>query len=182
MILEATLAMIMTVGSRPVTQEQGWVRRSVPATTALRRELTDAHILAPGLFATETDISFIQGANIAISRLDWVDAQIESYGSLEEGWDGPDSQPPQQAHIEAARSILRSLPAGTPIPKPMLSSSGDLGLYWEDPEWMADIAIDGDHEFSLFFRSRDRRVEVLKSGIVLNSSSGALIKDTLAAV
>ena len=152
----------------------------MPVSAAPLREPTVGQILDPGEAWRETDAAFIQASSVvAISRADWIDAQIESYSALQEGWDGPDSQPPQMAHIEAARSILRSLLAGTPIPKPMLSSSGELGLYWEEPEWMADIAIESDHEFSLFFRSRDRRVEVLKSGLTVGANSSAVIKETL---
>ena len=171
----------MAVGSRPATQERGWVRNGVPISAALQRELTKGHILDPGQAWRETDGAFIQAPNMVISRLDWIDAQIESYSVLQCGWDGPDSEPPKAAHIEAARAILRSLQAGTPIPKPMLSSAGELGLYWEETEWMADIAIEGDCEFSLFFRSRDRKVEVLKSGLSVGPSSSSLIKETLTA-
>lgn len=180
MIIEATLAAIMAVGSRPATQERGWMRYGTFISTAPRRELTEAQILDPGQALRETDGIFIAPSHVAMSRVDWIVAQIESYSSLQEGWDGPGSEPPQVAHIEAARSILRSLPAGTPIPKPMLSSSGELGLYWEGPDWMADIAIESDDEFSLFFRSRDRRVEVLRTGLPVGPDSSAVIKETLA--
>jgi hypothetical protein len=178
MIPEATLAVIMAIGNCPATQERGWVKLGVPIVTP-GRELTEGQIMNPGQAWRETDGAFIHFANVAISRQEWIDAQLEAYSSLEVGWDGPDSQPPQAAHIAAARAILWTLPAGTPIPKPMLSSGGELGLYWEEPEWMADIAIEGENEFSLFFRSRDRKVEVLKSGLPVGSESSALIKDTL---
>lgn len=181
MIVEATLAVIMAVGIRPATQERGWVRHGALISAAPRRELTEGQFLDPGKAWRETDGTFIQASNIAISRLDWIDAQIESYSALQDGWDGPDSVPPQAAHIEAARSILRLLPAGTPIPKPMLSSAGELGLYWEEAEWMADIAIEGEREFSLFFRSRDRKVEMLKSGLQVGPASSSVIKETLTA-
>ena len=182
MIVEATLAVIIAVGSRPTTQERGWVRHGAPVTaTPQQREPTEGRILEPGDAARETDGAFIPASNVAISRIDWIEAQIDAYSALEEGWDGPDSQPPRAEHIGAARSLLRSLPAGTPIPKPMLSSSGALGLYWEEPEWMADIAIEGDREFSLFFRSRDRSVEVLKSGLTVGPDASVVIKETLAA-
>jgi hypothetical protein len=179
MIAEATLALIMAVGSRPATQELGWVRFGAPVSAPLRRESTVGQILDPGKDWQATDAVFIHASEVAISRLDWIDTQIESYSALQVGWDGPDSKPPPPAHIEAARSILRLLPAGAPIPKPMLSSSGELGLYWEEPDWMADIAIEGDREFSLFFRSRDRQVEVLKSKLVVGPDSSAVIKETL---
>jgi hypothetical protein len=182
MIVEATLAVIMAAGSRPSTQERGWIRYGAPISAPPPREPTKGQILDPGQAGRETAASFIPGPNMAISRLDWIDAQLESYSTLEGGWDGPDSHPPQPAHIAAARSILRSLPAGTPIPKPMLSSSGELGLYWEEPDWVADIAIEGDREFSLFYRSRDRQIEVLKSALPLGPDSIAVLKETLTAV
>ena len=181
MIVEATLAMIMAAGVRPATQERGWLRQGAPISVAPRLELTEGQILDPGHSWRETDGTFIQATNIAISRLDWIDAQIESYSALQDGWDGPNSRPPLATHIDAARSILRSLPAGTPIPKPMLSSAGELGLYWEEVEWMADIAIESDREFSLFFRSRDRKVEVLKCGLSVGPDSSSVIKETLTA-
>lgn len=181
MIVEATLAVIMVVGSRPATQERGWVRHDAAISTAPLCEPSVGQILDPGQAWRETDGAFIQPSNVTISRVDWIDAQIESYSTLEEGWDGQDSLRPKPTHIETARSILRSLPAGTPIPRPMLSSSGELGLYWEECEWMADIAIEDDHEFSLFFRSRDRRVEILKSRLSVGPDSSAVIKETLTA-
>lgn len=182
MIVEATFAMIMAVGLRPTSQERGWIKSGTSVSLSPSGESTDRQmILDPGEVWRETEGSFIQASNVAMSRLDWIDAQIESYSCLEEGWDGPDSEPPKAAHIHAARSILHVLPAGTPIPKPMLASSGELGFYWEEADWMADIAIEGDNEFSLFFRSRDKTVEILKQGLAIGPQSSAIIKETLTA-
>jgi len=87
-----------------------------------------------------------------LDRMGAIALEMELYGSLDAGWDGPDSQVPSQENIQDALTLLAKLPAGLPLPKPMLSSTGSIGLYWDTQKVFADIALEGNGRFSLFTR------------------------------
>jgi hypothetical protein len=119
-------------------------------------------------------------ATVAMSRVDLLRAEIESYKELTEGWDGEGSVTPSNAAIDGARKLIDRLPAGITLPKAMISSSGELGFYWKTDTFYADIAIEDANIFSLFVRSRvnpDR--EFYFPALPIDETGAASIRDTL---
>ncbi len=87
-------------------------------------------------------------------KADFVQMGLTLFGSLLDGWDGSDSQAPAQENLDAAKAFLAKIPAGMPIPKAMLSASGEVGLYWDTPTMFADISFEGNGKLSLFTRQK----------------------------
>ncbi|MDT3678069.1 MAG: hypothetical protein ROZ64_04445 [Burkholderiaceae bacterium] len=111
---------------------------------------------------------------------DRLQSEIESYQTLENGWDGEGSMPPPSEQADAAKRLIGHLPAGIERPKPMLSSSGEIGFYWKADRFLADIEIDGPNSFSLFARSlTDPDVEIYLEDLPISEAGAAAIKETL---
>jgi hypothetical protein len=81
-----------------------------------------------------------------------IKAELDMYSAVSAGWDGPNSAAPQRSHIEDAKRFISLLPAGLPLPKPMLSASGEVGLFWRSDEMFADVVMEGEHKVSMFVR------------------------------
>lgn len=81
--------------------------------------------------------------------------QLDNYASYPAGWDGPGSNAPTAASIEAAKVFLSAYPGGLKLPVPMLSPTGDVGFYWSGESGYADINFDADGVASFFSRSLD---------------------------
>jgi hypothetical protein len=103
---------------------------------------------------SETTVNLIPNNAASIAPIDLVRSELIMYGSMEEGWDGPETKLPVSSHIDDAIFFLNHLPAGIPLPTPMLSSSGEVGLYWNRENAFSDIVFEGDGRFSLFVRHK----------------------------
>jgi hypothetical protein len=181
-IVGTTLALIVVVGYCPVTKEQSWLKTR-PSMSFSQRFESEGQIMTPGQTSMETTSAFIQECDMAMSRLAWIESEIIAYGSLTNNWDGPGSTAPNANHLRAAVTLLKLLPAGVPLPRPMLSSAGELGLYWDEPNLMADAAIESDSEFSLFLRARGRGgKEQFHDRISIDKAASSLMKDAFASI
>ncbi len=121
-------------------------------------ELRSLHVLlrqeaAPSivgaLFGRELPPSIMRGsyAGQATWLMETQDArpvlqEIESYAGLEPGWDGGEGRPGLRWSVDAAVSFAASLSAEIPDPVPMLSSSGEVGIYWMRGGAYAEIGFD----------------------------------------
>ena len=81
---------------------------------------------------------------------DTVEGKITSYLSLKQDWDGYGAGPPTTQAVVDALLWLGRLPADFLPPKPMLSGSGELGLYWDRNGFYCDIGFLGDGTFSYY--------------------------------
>lgn len=89
-----------------------------------------------------------------LDRLSCLELELEMYRELNDGWDGPNSRAPTSGDIQNAQDIVSKLSPGLPIPKPMLSATGVVGLYWDTKNIFADIELEADGRFSLFTRRK----------------------------
>lgn len=87
-------------------------------------------------------------------HLESISNEIDSYSLLEDGWDGEDSFKPSNANLERAKLLLGKLPSGIPNPTPMLSKSGDLGFYWNNEDFYADLHLESELSISLYVRKK----------------------------
>lgn len=169
---------------RPSSKDTGWLSASngsVPH--QIEQRPTDQLIVLPFVAGTATTDASFASADRSISRLDWLRSELFSYQDLAAGWDGEGSVPVNPAHVAAASSLLEIIPAGIPLPKPMLSPDGELGLYWKDDRWFADAVIEDSAHFSLFVRSlKEGNREVFIDSISIGPDAPAIIKKAFAAV
>lgn len=94
------------------------------------------------------------GSSQYSDKLQWLAEELELYGDLKDGWNGQDSFGPKPEDILTAQGLLLWIPAGLPLPKAMIASSGSIGLYWNTELAFADIEIEGNGRFSLFTRQK----------------------------
>lgn len=137
---------------RPPTRHEGWSvqqgqTRSAPLNDDTACELLStsaaAPSLAPAYLATDR----------AIDPIAWLKVELDTYAKVEAGWDGPRSLAPDPSHVEEAKAFVDLLPAGLLLPKPMLSPTGEIGLYWRGEGLFADVVMEGKNKVSIFVRS-----------------------------
>jgi len=80
---------------------------------------------------------------------------IISYRSLMNDWDGYGGNPPSNQAIVDSLLWLSLLPTKSPLPKPMLSGAGEVGLYWDTDGFYCDIGFFGDGTFSYYAEAPD---------------------------
>lgn len=93
-------------------------------------------------------------AGMQVDRLTLVREELASYSRLGEDWDGNGASIANEEQLNDALGFLDQLPGGIAIPTPMIGSSGDIGLYWDLPEFYADIAFEGGGAFTLFAKNK----------------------------
>ena len=98
---------------------------------------------------------WLVGTGAAELALAAVREEIEAYEGLSDGWDGPSSKAPSKDSVELAKDMLEQLPQALPIPKSMLSPSGEIGLYWNLSHRFADIVLEESGTLSVFIRAKD---------------------------
>lgn len=169
---------------RPSSKDSGWLLASNgPALHQMEKLSTDQQIVTAFVAGTATTGASFASKDRAISRLEWLRAELLSYQDLPVGWDGEGSIPAKPEHIAAASSLLEAIPAGIPLPKPMLSPDGELGLYWKSDRWFADAVIEDANHFSLFVRSLEEgNHEVFVDSINIGADTSDAIKNAFAAV
>jgi len=91
------------------------------------------------------------GAKLARAEpLKQITAELDEYAQLADDWDGDGALRPSPLSIASAKKLLEWLPAGVALPKPMISASGEIGLYWHSDNAFIDAVISEDGDFSLF--------------------------------
>lgn len=90
-----------------------------------------------------------------ISPQELLKREVAAYRDLGVGWNGPDFSLPNSRAIDAALGFLEGLPSRLPLPRPMLSHDGELGLYWDLVGGYAEVSFDPDGALTYFSRSKD---------------------------
>ena len=170
--------------TRPPSKAEGWSTWSRPISTLLGCEVSIASSDGPDWLAVvkaSTEADGLIMPDTSISQVDYIRAELLSYGTLEDGWGGDNSVAPAQSHIQAAIELFQSLPAGVPLPRPMISDDGEIGLYWNNEQWLADAVIEDEGHFSLFVRSRFARGQEFYRDSVLIEDTARIIGSAFAA-
>lgn len=69
---------------------------------------------------------------------------------------GIESRPEE---IITAIKIIRAIPDDLPLPTLMRDDEGQIGMYWDDRDFYADINIEGESQFSFFSKKRSTKQE-----------------------
>lgn len=102
---------------------------------------------------TEINLYTPGRATSMVDLRDMIYAQLDRYEAYGEAWDGPGSFGPSTESLHAARQFLKGLTGGLPLPLPMLSSSGEVGFYWDEERGYADLSFDRRGVGSFFLRT-----------------------------
>jgi hypothetical protein len=91
------------------------------------------------------------GIKGTVSPREWLKLETAEYlGSSRAVHEGV---APSTDAMNAALSFIDAIPARLPLPRPMLSSSGELGLYWDLPLGYAEACFESDGAVVFFSRS-----------------------------
>lgn len=85
---------------------------------------------------------------------------LVSYENLNEGWDGYDAEKPDETIIKQAKVFLNNLyKYDFELPKPMISSDGEISFYWKKDDNYIEISIDDNETFSYYAKVNDKEID-----------------------
>lgn len=185
------LGVITTVGAiaigsavmRPIPSKQdGWRLSEVPTLVSGNFKVMTEELISTAAAVTATSAEFAFVVNTQ-PKFESLRSALHRYRGLTDGWDGDDSVAAKSEHIDALERILDLLPAGVQTPNPMIASDGEVGFYWKSPEFVADLVIENETEFSLFIRSRnDGHKEIYMPTIAIGSQAPAEISNAFLSI
>lgn len=135
---------------RTATPARGWfsqgnvLRKISTALLGLPEAPTNA---APVPSAHELVI--IPAQNARAEQMTALQRTLINYQSLTHDWDSYDGQPAKATALLDALAFLVQLPHTLPVPSPMLSGSGTIGLYWDRGTHYASLEFEGDGTYTL---------------------------------
>lgn len=78
-------------------------------------------------------------------------SKLLEFISLKPGWDTEDSIPPSIDSIKQTLKFISKLSEfNFPYPQPMLSTEGQIGLFWDESNIFIDIEIEGENKITYF--------------------------------
>jgi hypothetical protein len=117
----------------------------------------------------------------AMSTLDEVISEVLGYKNLAPGWDGADSVPAPYPSVKFACELLRTIPEGYTMPKPMLSRNGTVGFYWSNRTHYVDLQIDANERVSaLVVLSKEPRQDKWFDALTMEEFTQAWYEEHLA--
>lgn len=118
---------------------------------------------------TTTDRTLYKSeATQLVNARELLKSETKAYSLFEAGWDEEGSQPPSKIAMNKALSSIDAIPARLPLPRPMLSSSGELGLYWDLVGGYAELSFETNGQMSFFSRKINGQ-EIFDADMVISS-------------
>ena len=91
-----------------------------------------------------------------ISEFEELENIVNNYSLLEEGWDGYDGVAASSDIVESALEVLKKVELHKlAIPSTMLSSSGNIGFYWENDPLYIQINIKPNNKYFEYIEKGD---------------------------
>lgn len=145
----STVILLASLAGMPATMVRNWglEKKDRPS------PITTTHHIYVGGEKASTEITFVVDPGLTQTFDKAVNAELDGYASLKDGWDGEGSIAPSHHDIARAIAFVDSLPSAIPLPKPMVSADGQIGLYWSKGEKYADINFDPDDTMSIYARN-----------------------------
>lgn len=149
-----TLALVAAfIAPVPATRRPEWTSATRALESTGPALDTDRPLLA--MAASTEWILLPPASTIRPDRKVALSAEIDSYQRLRDGWNEEGSVAPTELSGAAAIRFIDSFPAGLPLPRPMVSSKGHLGFFWDLENGYADLSFDSEGVGSFFSRSKD---------------------------
>ena len=96
--------------------------------------------------------------------------KIRNYLSLPDDWDGYEGIAPESKTIEETISLVKRLnDYNISLPKPMVSGTGIVGLFWEKDSIYIEICFEGDGTF--WYYGKDSNLEIGEESVSLNKET-----------
>jgi len=105
--------------------------------------------------ADRQTIKTVSSSTVEFSTEDALLSQLGEYNSLPDDWDGYGGKAASPAAVKDSVYFLTRFPSTFPLPKPMISGSGVIGLYWEGNGCYASIDFDGSGYYCYIADCRD---------------------------
>ncbi|NMG66405.1 hypothetical protein GPA19_15785 [Azoarcus indigens] len=137
---------------RTATPARGWFSQD-----NVLRKMSTALVPLLGLAGAPANAAPVPSANELVitaaqnGRAEQMMALLRTlidYQFLPHDWDGYDGQPAKAAALLDALEFLGQLPRTLPVPSPMLSGSGTIGLYWDRGTHYASLEFEGDGTYT----------------------------------
>ncbi|MEA5512975.1 hypothetical protein [Nodularia sp. UHCC 0506] len=90
---------------------------------------------------------------------------LRNYLDLYYDWDGYQGIAPQVKTVEESIRLVQKLPDSIPLPKPMVSGTGIVGLFWGKNNIYAEICFEGDGTF--WYYGNDGNFEIGEESVSL---------------
>lgn len=165
-LIVAAAFLIPSVSTKRIVWEDN--EGNSPKVVHVENKYTNKLILPLSALPSTSNVLYPLDAIQALSGREQLKRETMAYFSLKPGWDGPDSVIPSLCSMETALQLIDYFPAQLPLPRPMLSFDGELGLYWDLEYGYAELSIEIDGEISFFSRTT-LGVERFEEGISLSS-------------
>lgn len=137
---------------RTATPARGWFSQD-----NVLRKMSTALVPLLGLAGAPVDVVRVPSAHeLAITPAQNGRAEqmmalrrtLIDYQFLPHDWDGYDGQPAKATALLNVLEFLMQLPQTVPVPSPMLSGSGAIGLYWDRGTHYASLEFEGDGTYT----------------------------------
>lgn len=126
-----------------------------------------------------TEAPLFAGNSLALDRRDLLIEEVRFLAERQDGWDGEGSYGPTVRSREAAELFLKTLPAGIPLPVPMMTMRGEIEFYWDLPSGYADMSFDASGNGSFFARasSNDQEtfIDDMRAGDVYSEAFASML-------
>lgn len=103
--------------------------------------------------------------------------ELLAYQRLPHDWDGYGGHPASPLAMLDALAFLAAMPTDLPIPAPMFSGSGAVGLYWDRGSHYASLEFEGDGTYTYLLDSPEgyRGDEGIPAGALPDKLRGYLV-------
>lgn len=142
-----------------------------PAITSERIATAFAVVLTATSAHAVTNVDYSTATKNPTSAIEWQQvsiieeaiAEMEAYGRLSDGWDGPWSLAPTPVVIRSAVAFLKGL-AGVQMvePEAIVSEDGTAGWSWRTDKGVASITFYPDGQYGYFARCDDSTAKIAK--------------------
>jgi hypothetical protein len=152
--LLTTIAVIAVGSVAPRLESEAGLLFAAPRAALVCPAPTDVAIVGSSENLQTWAQGYLSAQLEVANRIDRISSEVLEYAELQDGWDGDGSLAPSSESVAKVIGLIGQLPVGSPLPKPMVSSSGEVGLYWRTEHFVADILV-SDGSPSLFIRAKD---------------------------
>ncbi len=137
---------------RTATPARGWFSQD-----SVLRKMSTAFVPLLGLAGAPANAAPVPSAHELVitaaqnGRAEQMTALLRTlidYQFLPHDWDGYGGQPAKAAALLDTLEFLLQLPHTLPVPSPMLSGSGTIGLYWDRGTHYASLEFEGDGTYT----------------------------------
>ena len=126
-----------------------------------------------------TEVQLFAADRFGLDRRDLLIDETALLAARQDGWDGEGSRGPTVAARDAAERFLQTLPAGIPLPVPMMTMRGEIEFYWDLPTGYADMSFDADGVGSFFAKASNGQetfIDDMRAGDIYAEAYASMLR------